>query len=100
MARFRAGQGRSSRFVGSARRSTEWISATVNFTDFTASQSQNLLLLDRAILADLVPFTITRTVGIMVVSFDANFITNQTYSGAVGGCVVTDRASVTARFPF
>ncbi len=41
---------------------------------------------------DLVPFTIIRTVGLLTIAADLNFITNQIYSGAVGIQVVGDDA--------
>ena len=74
------------------RRQTEWIAATVNFTDFTASATSTLLSFSQAALIDLVPFTIIRSVGVMTVAFDTNFITNQLYSGAAGMQVIGDQA--------
>ena len=77
---------------GTPRRQTEWIAATVNFTDFTAAQSRNLITFSQAALVDLVPFTIIRLVGLLTVAFDTNFITNQTIGGAVGMQVVNESA--------
>ncbi len=74
------------------RRQTEWIAATVNFTDLTASEIANVISFSQVALADLVPFTIIRTVGVMTVAFDTNFITNQIISGAAGLQVVGDDA--------
>ena len=99
MARRYAGPRRGFASAGT-RRQTEWISGTVNFTDFTASEGQTLLLFNQAALAPLVPFTIIRTVGLVTISFDQNFITNQSYTAAVGGTVVTERASATFRRPY
>ncbi len=84
----------SQRFGGrsSPRRQTEWIAATVNFTDLTASEIANLISFSQAALVDLVPFTIIRTVGVVTVAHDVNFITNQTITGAVGLQVVGDDA--------
>ena len=82
------------------RRQTEWIAGTVNFTDFTASALNQLILFNQVALAPLVPFTIVRTVGVLTVAFDTNFITNQAYSGAVGAAVITDRGQTTFQRPF
>ena len=84
----------SSRFGGrnSPRRLTEWIAATVNFTDLTSTEISNPISFSQAALAALVPFTIIRTVGVMTIAADVNFITNQIYSGAAGLQVVGDDA--------
>jgi len=47
-----------------------------------------------AVLEDLVPFTITRTVGMVAIATDADFITNQDMFGALGAKVVDERARV------
>ena len=83
-----------------APRLTEWIAATVGWTDFTASELSQLIIFNQAALAPLVPFTIVRTVGVFNIAFDRNFITNQTYSGAVGGAVISDRGQTTVQRPF
>jgi len=84
---------------GGQRRRTEWISATVNYTDFTASASQPLIEFANVVLRDFVPCTIVRTVGLLSVAADVNFITNQALSGAVGACLVRDDARATGVFP-
>ena len=87
------------RVVPGTRRQTEWISLTVNFTDFTAAQTQILGSFSQVALRDFVPCTIIRTVGMLVVSADQNFITNQIYSGAVGLCTVRQDALASAAVP-
>ncbi len=84
----------SSRFAGrsSPRRQTEWIAGTVNFTDSTAGAIVELISFSQVALASLVPFTIVRTVGLVTIAADLNFITNQIYSGAVGMQVIGDDA--------
>ena len=77
---------------GTPRRQTEWIAATVNFVDLTATEIANVISFSQVALADLVPFTIIRTVGVITVAFDTNFITNQIISGAAGLQVVGDDA--------
>ncbi len=81
------------------RRLTQWISKTVNFTDFTAAQTLQLMSFSQAELAGFVPCTLIRTVGMMVVAADTNFITNQIYSGAVGACLVRDDARAANAIP-
>ncbi len=92
---------RNFRFSGgsSPRRLTQWIAKTVNFTDFTAAQTLQLMSFSQAELAGFVPCTIIRTVGMLVVSADTNFITNQIYSGAVGSCLVRDDARAANAIP-
>ena len=84
----------SLRFGGRStpRRQTEWIAATVNFTDLTSTEISNLISFSQVALADLVPFTIIRSVGVVTIAADVNFITNQTFTGAVGMQVVGDDA--------
>ena len=81
------------------RRATNWISKTVNFTDFTAAQSVNLITFSQTELANFVPCTVIRTVGLLVVAADLNFITNQIYSGAVGGCLIREDARAAGASP-
>ncbi len=83
----------------SVKRSTQWISKKVNFTDFTATATTILLSFSQAELAMFVPCTIIRTVGLMVVAADLNFITNQIYSGAGGGCLIREDARISNVFP-
>ena len=81
------------RFISSTpRRETAWIALHSGITDFTASQHINIASFIKAELENFVPCTITRTVGLLVVSADTNFITNQIYSGAFGCCVVREEA--------
>ncbi len=75
-----------------ARRQTEWISGSTNFRDHTAAESTNFINFTQTTLRDFVPCTIIRTVGVMYHAADLNFITNQIYIGAVGGCVVRQEA--------
>ncbi len=95
----RAGGHHARSMSGANRRATEWISATVDWTDFTAGESQFLLTFSQAQLRDLIPFTITRTVGILAVSADFNFITNQSFLGAVGACTVREDARAAGQAP-
>ncbi len=83
----------------SRRRLTEWVSLRANFSDFTSGQTKVVSSLSQAQLRDFVPCTIIRTVGLLVVAADTNFITNQTYSGAVGGCLVREDARISAVVP-
>ena len=53
----------------------------------------------QAVLRDFVPCTIIRTVGLLVVAADLNFITNQSLSGAIGGCTVREDARVAFAVP-
>ncbi len=82
------------RFISQApRRSTAWVQfQSAGFVDHTASQHATLATMTQAQLERFVPCTITRTVGLMVVSADTDFITNQVYSGAAGACVVREEA--------
>ncbi len=84
---------------GGRRRLTEWISGKVNFTDLTSSGGGPLVTFSQAELRDFVPCTIIRTVGLLVVAADTNFITNQIYSGAAGGCVVREDARAAGALP-
>jgi len=84
------------RSAGVPRRETEWISGSIDWNDFTASQNKNLVSFTQAELRDLVPFTIVRTVGLVVYSRDFDTITNQDFLGAVGGGVVQESARATA----
>ncbi len=85
--------GRSYQSAGrSTRRKTEWISGTTDFLDLTASEKKRNLSFSQAALVDLVPFTIIRTVGVIVIAADLNFITNQLFVGAFGGCIANDQA--------
>ena len=99
MARRYAGHRTSAIAGAKPRRSTEWISGTVDWTDSTAGQSQILLAFSQAALADFVPCTIVRTVGILGVAADLNFITNQLFIGACGGCLVREDARIAAATP-
>ena len=81
------------------KRLTEWISFQTNFTDFTASEGKAVGSFTQTFLRDFVPCTIMRTVGLLVVAADLNFITNQIYSGAVGGCTVRQDAFAAGAFP-
>ncbi len=84
---------------GKSRRSTEWISATVDWTDFTAAQARTTLSFSQAELRDFVPCTIVRTVGLLAVSADFDFITNQSFLGASGACLVRDDARIAGALP-
>ena len=86
-------------FRGGQRRLTEWVALTANFLDFTAAQSQIVGVVEASFLRDFLPCTIIRTVGMMVVAADFNFITNQTYAGAVGGCIVREDARTAGALP-
>ncbi len=84
---------------GGPRRATQWISKKANFQDFTSAESARIFDFTQAELAMFVPCTIIRTVGMMVVASDLNFITNQVYSGAVGGCLIREDAGAAGVFP-
>jgi len=75
---------RHRRMIEAPKRATEWVTMRTNFTDLTASQVLPLGALTGAQLERFMPCTITRTVGLLSVAFDANFVTNQVYSGAIG----------------
>jgi len=90
-----AGSGFAGR-SGKAKRQTEWLSLTTNFVDFTASEFLSLGSFTQAQLAAVVPCTITRIVGMFIVAADTNFITNQIFSGAIGGMVITEAARTVA----
>ena len=46
------------------------------------------------------PCTIIRTVGLLCVASDTDFVTNQVYSGAAGACVVREEARAADAVPF
>ncbi len=95
------GRGRASAYGARSgtRRQTEWISGTINYTDFTAGQSTTLIQFSQAVLRDFVPCTIVRTLGLMSVAFDTEFITNQAYTGALGGCLIREEARAAGVVP-
>ena len=84
----------------SQKRLTQWVALTAGFLDFTASQQRVVVGLSQAALAPFVPCTVIRTVGLLVVAADLNFITNQIFTGAVGGCVVREAARGGSAVPF
>ena len=98
MARFRNGM----KFNpdGGPRRQTTWVKAvSLGFESFTAAQTKTVGSVNGASLDPFLPATLIRTVGMMVISFDNNFITNQAYLGAMGGCLVREEARVASVFP-
>ena len=72
----------------------------MDWTDFTAGQFRQLASFTQADLAEIVPFTITRTVGLLMTSIDFDPILNQDYSGAAGFAVCNERARATLATPF
>ncbi len=82
------------RFISSApKRSTAWVTfKTAGFIDHSAAGHLVIASMSKADLEKFVPCTITRTVGLVVVSADTDFITNQIYGGAIGCCVVREEA--------
>ena len=85
----------------SQKRLTQWISVkSAGFVDFTASEQRVVVGFSQAALAPFVPCTIIRTVGLLIVAADLNFITNQIFLGAVGAVVVREAARVGGAVPF
>ena len=73
------------------RRQTEWISVVAPWV--TQSGGEQLLAsFQQAALSLIVPFTITRTVGILGWAFDEDFILDQDVFGAFGCAVVRESA--------
>ena len=91
----------ANRGFASEKRLTQWISKSSDgFIDLTASQKTVVIGITEAELEPFVPCTIIRTVGLLIVAADLNFITNQIFLGAAGGCVVREAARVASAVPF
>ncbi len=90
----RAGTGRMSGARGGIRRQTEWIAGVSPWQPRGSATTVDVVGFSQADLADLVPFTITRTVGIAAIAFDEDFILDQDIFCAWGGVVVKERARV------
>ena len=76
------------------RRQTEWIGGSSPWQARASGGLFNVIDFSQADLASLVPFTITRTVGIAALAFDEDFILDQDIFAAWGGVVIQERARV------
>ncbi len=85
-------------FRGS-KRATEWISKATTWIDVTASESQVMGSFSQAFFADFTLCTVIRTVGMLGIAFDLNFISNQVYAGAAGICMVREDARAANAVP-
>jgi len=74
----------------STRRKTEWIAAEAPWATKITNTITVLFSFSQAVLADLVPFTIVRTVGMFGMAPDEDFILDQDVFGAVGLMVVRE----------
>ena len=88
--------GRTSVVPASLRRKTTWIAATSAWSTLGSGLTQTVVAFNQAALAPLVPFTITRTVGIASIAFDEDFILDQDIFAAWGASVVKENAVLAA----
>ena len=100
MANRSGGRQRSFRSAGSTtRRQTEWIGGCQAFFDLANNTRVVVLAFSQAALADLVPFTIIRTLGKWTTAIDAGFLTDQDYEVALAGTVMLEQSRATPVIP-
>ena len=96
----RNGRSRSFRSAGSTtRRQTEWIGGCQGLFDLADNTRVVVLAFSQAALADLVPFTIIRTIGQWTTAIDAGFVTDQDYNVGLGGTVMLEQSRATPVVP-
>ena len=100
MANRSRGGPRSFRSGGSTgRRQTEWIGGCQSFFDLASATRVSVLAFGSAALADLVPFTIVRTIGKWTTAIDAGFLTDQDYEVSLAGTVMLEQSRIAPTVP-